>query len=249
MTGKNKDTSPGYPETEDIETSSEGYASRFAGEVGQYFLNLQKELTLELLAPLSARTILDVGGGHAQLAVPLVKEGFAVTVTGSSDVCRARLDTLLPPGSFTYRTCDMLHLPYPDRSFDAVLAFRLVPHVTRWPQLIGELCRVARSGVIIDYPDIRSFNFLTSMLFGLKKSIEVNTRPYTLFSKKQIVSEFARHSFGSPAFRHEFFLPMVLHRKAGSARFSRGMERVFRVCGLTRIFGSPVIIRFQRGGE
>lgn len=239
----------GYLEAEDIETASDGYAARFSGEVGHYFLDLQKELTLDLLRPLAARTVLDVGGGHAQLTVPLVEEGYSVTVTGSSDACRARLDRMLPPDSFSYRTCDMLHLPYPDRSFDVVLAFRLVPHVNRWPQLIGELCRVAGSAVIIDYPDIRSFNFLTSSLFGLKKSIEGNTRTYTLFSRKQIIEAFGRNVFGTPATRPEFFLPMVLHRKIGSARFSKGMERLFRVCGLTRLFGSPVIIRLLREGD
>jgi ubiquinone/menaquinone biosynthesis C-methylase UbiE len=170
-------------------------------------------------------------------------------VTGSSDACRNRLDTLLPAGSFNYKTCDMLHLPYSDRSFDVVLAFRLVPHVIRWQQLIAEMCRVARTAVIVDYPDIRSFNFLTALLFGLKKSIEVNTRPYELFSKKQITKEFAQNGFGSPVFRHEFFLPMVIHRRVGSANFSSGVERAFRACGLTRLFGSPVIIRFQREGE
>ena len=150
-----------YLETEDIETSSEEYASRFSGEVGHYFLDQQERLTFELLDQSSCRTILDVGGGHAQLAVPLVKNGFDVTVTGSSDACRKRLDTLSPDESFTYRTCDMLHLPYPDKSFDVVLAFRLLPHVTRWQELVSEMCRVAKSFVIVDYPDIRSFNFLT----------------------------------------------------------------------------------------
>ncbi|HER62444.1 MAG TPA: class I SAM-dependent methyltransferase [Desulfobacteraceae bacterium] len=240
---------PSYPETEDIVTASEDYAGRFAGEVGGYFLELQRDLTLELLKPYPGATILDVGGGHAQLAVPLVEQGFRVTVTGSSDECRRRLDSRLAAGSFSYRTCDMLHLPYDDRSFDVVIAFRLIPHVVRWRELIAEMSRVARLAVIVDYPDKRSFNFLTSQLFGLKKKLEVNTRPYTLFTRKQIIEAFGRHSMGSPVARHEFFLPMVLHRKMSSVSISRRLENAARACGLVRLFGSPVIIRFQRLSE
>ena len=35
-----------------------------------------------------------VGGGHAQAAVPLAKDGHRVTVTGSDESCRRRLDQL-----------------------------------------------------------------------------------------------------------------------------------------------------------
>ena len=35
----------------DVETASEGYARRFAGPVGAWFLEIQARLTLELLAP------------------------------------------------------------------------------------------------------------------------------------------------------------------------------------------------------
>ncbi|MDQ2673475.1 MAG: methyltransferase, partial [Chloroflexota bacterium] len=71
-------------EDADVESSSEAYARRFAGPVGQWFLELQARLTLESLAGLPpGATILDVGGGHAQLAPPLVEAGYRVTVVGS----------------------------------------------------------------------------------------------------------------------------------------------------------------------
>ena len=63
------------PERADVETSSEGYARRFAGPVGRYFLKVQEEITLRLLAPWPRARVLDVGGGHAQLAPPLVAQG------------------------------------------------------------------------------------------------------------------------------------------------------------------------------
>lgn len=239
---------PPFPERADIDAATPDYATRFAGEVGSYFLELQTEMTLDLLQPYPGATILDVGGGHGQLAIPLARQGFRVTVTGSDDSCGRYLDTLMAPGSFQYRTCDMLHLPYPDRSFDVVLSFRLLTHVARWPEFIAELSRVAAKAVIIDYPDRRSVNILSSLLFGWKKSLEGNTRPYTLFSRRQVAAEFARHGLGAPLFHHEFFLPMVLHRKLSSAKASRAMERFCRIGGLTGLLGSPAIVRVQRQG-
>lgn len=64
-----------FPETADIETASEDYATRFSGAVGEYFLELQLKIVLQFLEQYSATSLLDVGGGHAQLAVPLVEKG------------------------------------------------------------------------------------------------------------------------------------------------------------------------------
>lgn len=235
-----------YTETADIETSSDDYASRFSGAVGGYFLATQLDILLALLNRTPPATILDVGGGHAQLAVPLIQRGFDVTVTGSHDSCRSRLDAQLPAGGFTYRTCDTLHLPFADRSFDIVIAFRLVPHVDNWPRLLAELARVSATAVVIDYPDIRSTNILNFLLFRLKKSLEGNTRPFGLFRRAQILKEFAKHGMGRPQIVPEFFLPMVLHRKMGSVALSRFLEGGCRKIGLTRAFGSPIVLRVEK---
>ncbi len=236
-----------FLETADIETASADYATRFSGAVGEYFLDLQLKIVLQFLEqyPGPSLSLLDVGGGHAQLAVPLVEKGYKVTVTGSDESCRQRLDARLPEASFEYKTCDMLELPYADNSFDVVLAFRLIPHVERWPELIGELCRVARQGVIVDYPDIRSFNMLNSLLFSLKKNLEGNTRPFTLFTRKEILAEFSRNGMGDAALQPEFFFPMVLHRKVGSAPFSAILEKIASLLGLTHFFGSPIVANIK----
>ncbi len=237
-----------YPESADIETSSDDYASRFAGEVGEYFLKTQLDILLSLL-PASepgSTTVLDVGGGHAQLAVPLVRRGYRVTVTGSHDCCRNRLSQQLESDSYTYRTCDNLNLPFADNSFAVVIAFRLVPHVDNWPRLLAELSRVSAGAVIVDYPDIRSTNILNFLFFRLKKSLEGNTRPFGLFSRAQIVREFAQNGMNAPRIVPEFFLPMVLHRKLGSAGASSFLEGCCRWCGLTRLFGSPIVVRVDK---
>jgi 2-polyprenyl-3-methyl-5-hydroxy-6-metoxy-1,4-benzoquinol methylase len=235
-----------FSETADIETASDDYASRFAGAVGEYFLDVQARLTLDLLQDLSGAKVLDVGGGHAQLTKPLANRGFDVTVTGSDDVCRERLDRYCEPGSFRYLTCDSLNLPFDDGEFDVVMAFRLLPHTNHWQELIREMCRVASRAVVFDYPDKRSANILYDLLFDLKKNMEGNTRTYTLFTRKEIVQELTMNNFDRPVIEPEFFVPMVVHRKLDRPGISRTMETFFRALGLTGLFGSPVILRSNK---
>lgn len=240
---------PAWRERADVETSSEGYARRFSGPVGGYFLETQAAILLEMLAPFPGARVLDVGGGHAQLAGRLLEKGFEVTVVGSEEVCRARLDRLLPQGSFEFHACDLLDLPFPDGSFDVVIAFRLLAHVPRWRELVAELCRVSNRVVVVDYSDVRSFNILYALLFPWKKKIEGNTRSFICFKPGEMSAELARHGFGQTSIRRQFFVPMVVHRALSSLGISRGLERVSRFFGLTRAFGSPVVLRAEREEE
>jgi ubiquinone/menaquinone biosynthesis C-methylase UbiE len=235
-----------FLETADIETASDDYAARFTGVAGEFFLNRQKAIFLELLKDLPGASILDVGGGHGQLAEPLIGHGFSVTVTGSDESCRTRLDRYLKPGTFSYHTCDSLALPFADCSFDVVMSFRLLPHVTKWQELIAELCRVAAKCVILDYPDRRSTNILYELLFGIKKKMEGNTRPFTLFSRNEIAKAVGNNGFCKPKFVPEFFLPMVVHRKLKNKNISRFTENCCSLCGLTSFLGSPIVFRSDR---
>ncbi len=232
-----------FTESADIETASDDYASRFSGPVGKFFLDVQAQLTLELLQDLPKASVLDVGGGHAQLTLPLIENGYDVTVTGSADICRKRLDSQCNKGSFSYLTCDSLDLPFQDNHFDVVIAFRLLPHTGQWQKLIKEMCRVAGKTVIFDYPDKRSANILYNVLFELKRNIEGNTRGYTLFSRKEMREVLALNQCGRPVLKPEFFMPMVVHRKLNRPKISKFMESIFRNIGLTTLFGSPIILR------
>jgi ubiquinone/menaquinone biosynthesis C-methylase UbiE len=233
-------------ENADIETSSDEYASRFVGEIGEYFLDVQKTITLGLLRTRPRVRVLDVGGGHAQIAVPLVHHGYRVTVVGSDDACGKRLEALLEEGSFEFHSCNILSLPFEDGAFDVVVAFRLLPHVTNWRKLISELCRVAGSDLILDYPDVMSFNFMSNVFFSAKKAIEGNTRPYRCFRRSVLLKEFDKHGFYQTGLKSEFFIPMVVHRAAGNSNFSKTLEFLSRALGLTRLFGSPVVLRVTR---
>ena len=79
-------------ETPDLESSTDEYAQRFAGPVGDYFLEVQTEAVRKLMPSPVGCSVLDVGGGHAQLAGPLVEAGYDVTILASDESCRDRLD-------------------------------------------------------------------------------------------------------------------------------------------------------------
>jgi SAM-dependent methyltransferase len=235
-------------ETPDIESSSDDYASRFGGPVGRWMLQVQEDAVRGLLGAPDGRTLLDVGGGHGQLAGPLGRAGWRVTVLGSDRSCARRIAPLIADGSVRFVAGDILALPFPDRSFDCVVSVRLLPHCERWPALIAELCRVARHAVIVDYPTSESLNRVAPALFGAKKRIERNTRTFTLFTHREVEEAFA--DCGCPAAGRvgQFFLPMVLHRALRCRPCSAALEGLARAAGLTRRWGSPVVLKCRTGG-
>jgi hypothetical protein len=127
-----------------------------------------------------------------------------------------------------------------------VVSFRLISHCTAWKTLIAEMCRVAEASVIFDYPIWCSSNFLTPLLFRIKRLIEGNTRRYQIFTTRELVREFKRHGFRCCRIHKQFFFPMGVHRALKSPKISKLLEASARVLLLTRIFGSPGIIRFDR---
>lgn len=236
-----------YPETADIETSSDAYARRFDGAAGQWMLEVQERLTLAMLADRPGISILDVGGGHGQLAIPLCRAGYRVTVLGSAASCRKRVAGEVESGRCTFLTGNVIDLPFPDGAFDVVISFRLLTHCVAWPVLVRELCRVARQSVIVDYPTSEGLNAIAPALFGAKKKLEGNTRHWRLFTHGEVAEAFAKRGYGVVRRSPQFFLPMVLHRVLRSRQTSRALEGVCRVLGLTRRWGSPVIVEMSRG--
>ena len=233
-------------ETADVETASDDYAGRFSGPVGAWFLRRQAETTLALLRPYPGAHILDIGGGHAQVAPALLAAGYRLTVAGSSPAAATRLAPEIRAGRVAFVSGDLLDLPFPDRAFDVTLSYRLLPHVTRPAALLAELARLADQALIFDYPEQRSLNAIAPLLFPWKRRLEGNTRPFTLFDGRELAVILRRHGFRQAARRPQFFWPMVLHRKLGSAALGRILEAPASLLGLTRAWGSPVIVKFTR---
>jgi hypothetical protein len=62
----------------DVESSTDSYAARFAGSLGDWFLERQAASVIRLLSALECRSVLDIGGGHGQLTGTLRGAGYEV---------------------------------------------------------------------------------------------------------------------------------------------------------------------------
>jgi hypothetical protein len=139
-------------------------------------------------------------------------------------------------------------LPFPDRAFDVVMSFRLLPHINSWEKFLEEVGRVASKAVILDYPELLSINYFGPTMFEIKKHLEHHnlTRPYTRFREGDLLEVFRRSGFVRSERYAEFFFPMVFHRVLQSPKISTELENIFRSMGLTEKFGSPVILKLVR---
>lgn len=242
----NSPTLSDFPETADIETSSEDYATRFTGAIGQWLLQVQETATLNMLAAYPQAKVLDVGGGHGQLTQALIEAGYDVTVLGSAEACKTRIQTYIDQGQCAFQVGNVLDMPYPDHAFDVVISYRFLAHVAQWEKFLAELTRVAKQAVLVDYPTVRSINYITPLLFKLKKGLEGNTRPYTCYRETEITKHFQSLNFMQTDRYAQFALPMVIHRALKQPKISSFLEHCIRLTGMTRWLGSPVILKVSR---
>ena len=188
-------------------------------------LATQLEITLDLLKDLEARSILDVGGGHGQVAPALANRGHRVSVLGSSPLAVAEaLRPHLDSGRVGFLTGDLRNPPVESKSFDVVLSYRLLAHSRDLQALVTGLTRSARLAVIVDYATTRSFNAASDFLFAAKRRVEGNTRPFLVMQDAEVVDLFRQNGFRLRERRPQFFWPMALHRALKAPALSRGLE-------------------------
>ena len=233
----------------DVVTASEDYASRFYGATGAWFLKVQQDAVCDVIAADRSISILDVGGGHIQIAAPLAEKGYRVTVQGSALECRDRMDANPITRDCEFIMSPVTKLPVADRGYHTVLSFRLLAHYEDWPALVKELCRVADVAIIVDFPSTSALNVFGPLLFRVKKRIEKNTRHWQSFRQADIINAFRQHGFRMEARFKEFFLPMVFYRVLRSRAVTVALEGTYRAVGLTRLFGSPVVLKLVRIDE
>jgi ubiquinone/menaquinone biosynthesis C-methylase UbiE len=241
----NADELVNLPENPDVFTASADYAARFSGAAGEYMLRVQERIVASMLSSLDAATVLDVGGGHGQLINLYEQMGMSIYLHGSSPVCFKRI----PRRQLNGASCivsPVCSIPLPDKSIDVVVSVRLLSHVDNWDFFIGEMCRIAKKAVVVDYPSARSLNILTPLLFDVKKKIEKNTRSYLRFNREDLQACFRKHGFNRFSQQAQFILPMVVHRMGKSNVFLRSAEIVSKGTGLTALFGSPIIMKATR---
>ena len=223
-------------------------ALRFGGPIGRLIADTQEQQIAEFLAPLAGRQVLDVGTGTGRAAIALARRGAAVTGVDASremlDVAERRAREADVRVAFVRG--DVHALDFADRSFDAVVCLRVLMHTPDWRRSVGELCRVARRQVVVDYPARWSVAALQALGRTVTHALNRRVEAYRVFSSRQVAAALAAHGFRIAAEHRQFVLPIALHKRIGSAGWTTRVEGAMSHAGVTRRFGSPVTIVAER---
>lgn len=230
----------------DLDPSTDRYARRFAGPTGEWLLSVQTHAVRKLIASWKGGTVLDVGGGHGQIARPLLEDGHPVTVLSSTETAFGQA-AKIEHASLTRTTGNLMDPPFADQSFDVVTAVRMMAHVGDWQRFVAGLTRIARHAVIVDFPVPGGANALEPLLFGLKKRLEGDTRRFATMTKAEVRAAFTAHGFKPQGEIGQFVLPMVVHRKLKVPGISGALEGGLSAIGLARAMGTPVVMAAIRG--
>jgi len=98
-------------------------------------------------------TLLDLATGSGDLALAIERACPATQVTGA-DFCEPMLQRARAKGLRRTVVADALHLPFPDRSFDAVTVAFGLRNMESWPAALREMARVLNPGghlLILDF--------------------------------------------------------------------------------------------------
>jgi ubiquinone/menaquinone biosynthesis C-methylase UbiE len=231
---------------------AEGFdEARFGGPIGQLLLEDQERVLLAFLGDVAGRRILDLGTGTGRAAMALARRGALVTaVDASSEMLTvARRRTAGAGLLIEFQEGDAQALPFPDRAFDMAVCFRLLMHVPEWQRAIHELCRVAGARVVLDYPSATSSASVQAVWRRIAATLGSAVEAYRVFTHGEIARELKRHGFAITATHRQFVLPIALHKRLGSPRFTQGIEGVLAGAGLLRLVGSPVTIVAERCGS
>jgi SAM-dependent methyltransferase len=223
-------------------------AARFGGPIGTLLAEAQANVLREFARVTRETTVLDVGTGTGRAALTLAAAGARVTgVDASAEMLRvARERAATGRLEVTFAPADAHALPFPDRSFDVAVSLRVLMHTPDWRRCVGELCRVARTAVVLDYPARRSAASLQAAARYAAARCGMRVEAYRVLSDRSVGRELARHGFAVRKVHRQFVLPIALHKRLGSRGTTARVERALEAVGLRRVFGSPVTLLAER---
>jgi ubiquinone/menaquinone biosynthesis C-methylase UbiE len=221
---------------------------RFSGPIGRLVAVTQARQVLEGLAPVEGRRILDVGTGTGRAAIALAKAGAVVTgVDASREMLAVAERRAAEEGvTVTFAAGDAHQLAFADASFDAVVCLRVLMHTPDWRASLRELCRVAGSCVVFDYPSLYSAAAVQAAVRRVTHRFNASVEAYRVFAPSAVARVLADNGFGIRREHRQFVLPIALHKRINSEAWTVRVEGALDRAGLMRRLGSPVTVVAER---
>lgn len=223
-------------------------AMRFSGPIGRMIADTQDAQIAGFLAPVEGRRVLDVGTGTGRAAIALAKRGAIVTgVDASAEMLEVAARRARDAGAgVTFARGDAHRLDFSDGSFDSVVCLRLLMHTPDWRASLHELCRVASSRVVFDYPSLYSAAALQAVVRRVTHTMNPAVEAYRVFSGRAVARVLSDAGFRITGEHRQFVLPIALHKRVNSEHWTRRVEGAMERTGLMRVFGSPVTLVAER---
>ena len=222
--------------------------TRFGGEIGHLVALAQERVLDDFAGDLHGASVLDVGTGTGRAALAMAKIGGKVTgIDTSQEMLKVARSHAEAEGlEVEFVRGDAHALDFPDEAFDLVVSLRMLMHTPNWRQCLGEMCRVARHRVIFDYPPLFSAPTVQMVLRRLARIAGRRVETYHVISTLAARSVLHANGFQIERLHRQFVLPIALHKKVGSRRFTELSESTLARLGLLHVFGAPATIMAQR---
>jgi ubiquinone/menaquinone biosynthesis C-methylase UbiE len=221
---------------------------RCGGPIGTLLAETQERVLADFARVAAGDRVLDVGTGTGRAALALAARGASVTgVDASDEMLKVAAERAAARGiPVEFRPADAHALPFDDRAFDVVVSLRVLMHTPGWRTSVAELCRVARTRVVIDYPALASAAALHAAARRLGRLAGRDVEAYRVFAARTIRRELAGHGFAVRAVHRQFVLPIAAHKALGSRTATERIEGALARAGLLRLLGSPVTVMAER---
>jgi len=225
------------------EVVSEYDQMRFVDRGGALLRRLQEQAFIEAL-PIDlgpSTRVLDVGCGTGRFIETLRPLGPRLVGLDASPSMLAAARQRAP--SAEYVLGDALAIPYEDDAFDLAYTVWVINHMTRYADVVAEMCRVSRS-VLIVVPNKASLFSLTPLfkrlggprLFGKQSAMGMSEHaqpPVSMnFAPQQIIDVLRNNGYLHVSVHRSVLLPLIPNRIAGwYPRLERLMGPVSRRFG------------------
>jgi len=199
---------------------AEEYEDKRFSRGGQLIDRREKRAVLSALDPVEDRDVLEIACGTGRFTVMLAERGANVVGLDISlpMLQQGRRKAAAANTRVDWLRGDAARLPFPDDSFDAVLAMRFF-HLADTPAaFLSELRRVSRDRVVFDTFNDRSTRSVYNWLLPMGSR---------LYSRREVEGLVTRADLELVGADHDFVLPYGLYRKMPNALASplRSLDR------------------------